>query len=345
MNILHISANYPPRIGGPASSVPYIIEEQRKLGYNVYILTNTRLKNNLFRVIRMGIDGRNLIKQHKIDIIHVHDPNISTLAYFIIDPLHKYKSIVKYSGSLSVELMNKPNTTFKPLFNIIEHLIFSRFNRVHVQSEWNKNEVTKNCKVPFSKIMIIRNGIPNKVINKNKSDYVKPKIVSACRLQNWKGIEYVIRALKNIDAYYYIIGSGDCKYIEKLINEAHVLRKVIINFSGKIPYNELHSYLSNCNVLVVPSLYEPFGIIILDGFLSQIPVIGSNVGGIPELLPEEQLFEVGNIDDIKNKINYALLNKDKIIKIQDEKLEDYRWNKIVKDMDKEYKVLLGENYE
>ncbi len=356
MNILHLSANYPPMIGGPASSVPYIVEEQLKLGHKVYVLTsgirdkndatyifrcnistsNNNMLGNLLKLLKMGIIGRRIIKKYRIDIIHVHDPNISALAHFIADPFNKIPSIVKYSGDLSIELIGK---IFLPLI-ILERLIFKTFTKVQVQSKWNKCFLQRYCKVPESKIIFIPNGINlNNFAPQNKNNLV-PIIVSSCRLEKWKGLEYSIKAMKHLNATYIIFGDGKEKNnLLKLIRDEKLTDRVFL--VGKIPHSELHTHLSKCDLMIVPSLYEPFGITILDGFNTNIPVIGSNIGGIPELLEPDQLFKAGDISDIVIKAIDALKNKDKIIKSQNNKLTNYSWNKIVADLEKQYTELLN----
>lgn len=95
--------------------------------------------------------------------------------------------------------------------------------------------------------------------------------------------------------------------------------------------------------MLVTSLYEPFGISILDGFASSVPVVGSRAGGIIELVEPELLFESRNIDDLVEKINWALENRSAMVERQNKKLQRYLWKNIALDFLREYEKLIQEH--
>jgi len=378
MNILHISSNYPPRIGGPAASVPYLAREQAKQRNDVFILTHglprvtkgavtvyrcgeiggdiTNIRKGLEKGIKMGVLGREIIKKHDIDVIHAHDPNVSAIAGIIINSRKKIPSFIKYSGDLAGELLGLKRgiseEDFWDSFSAktvvgIEKFLLSRFHRVVVQNEYQKKMLKYICKVEDDKIVQIPNGIhvyeySADEIEKAKNELpIGLKIASVCRLVPWKGLEYGIKAMKNIDGKYIIFGDGpDKQRLEGIAKKEDVSDRVI--FFGKIPHGKVQLYLKNCDVLLIPSVYEPFGISILDGFAAGVPVVGSKVGGIPELLDKERLFEVRNADEILDKIDYSLRNRGKIVARQAKKLEKYLWPKIANDLQREYECLVQE---
>lgn len=378
MNILHISANYPPLLGGPASSVPYLAMEQAKNGHNVFVLTHglpeitpgpvtvyrcgeirgdiTSIRASLEKSIRMGFLGRKILKKHNIEIIHAHDPNVSAIAGIIANPLKKIRSVVKYSGDFAWEFLGLKkgvSENEKDFWNSFsartvveaEKFILNRFHRVAVQNDYQKKMLKDICKVKSEKIALIPNGVnvyryPEDEIKKAKAELTGGlRIASVCRLVPWKGLEYGIKAIKNMDAKYIIFGEGpDKRRLDELAKYEGVSHKV--KFFGKIPHEKVQLYLNSCDVLLVPSVYEPFGISILDGFAAGIPVVGSNIGGIPDMLDEQQLFRNRNVDDIVDKINYAINNKNKIVSNQTEKLDKYSWKKIAIDLQREYELIL-----
>jgi len=372
MNILHISANYPPLLGGPAASVPYLAAEQVKMGHNVFVLTVglPRYSKNSFTVykcgdvkgprssiwvgfkkgVKMGLLGRKVVKEHDIDIIHAHDPNISTIAHPIMNPKGKIPSLVKYSGDLAWELVGLKKgihaerfwetITAKILIGA-ERVLFSSFDRVVAQSDYHRGMLKNICKVGENKLIQAPNGVFVFKYSKDEIEKAKKelpdglKIASASRLVYWKGIEYGIKAMKYIDGNYIIFGDGpDKQRLQEIARNEGVSDKVV--FFGKVPHERVQLYLRNCDVHLAPSIYEPFGISILDGFAAEIPVLGSNIGGIPELIDRPQLFEAKNVEDIVTKINYALENKKAIVSRQTKKIEDYLWPKIARDLQTEY---------
>lgn len=100
------------------------------------------------------------------------------------------------------------------------------------------------------------------------------------------GLEYLIRAAplvvgKNKDVVFVIGGDGSLrKYHEQLAVKLGVKEKII--FTGKIPRNRVPYYYAMSNMVVVPSLQEAFGLVITEAMASGKPVIGTNVGGIPD---------------------------------------------------------------
>lgn len=380
MDILHISSNYPPLLGGPAASVPYLAKEQAKKGHNVFVLTHglpfiteglitvyrcgeirgdiTSIKASLEKSVSMGVMGRDIIKKHTIDIIHAHDPNVSAIAGIIANPFKKIPSVVKYSGDFAWEFLGLKkgvSENEKDFWNSLpartvvgaEKFILGRFHRVAVQNEYQEKMLKDICKVKSEKIIRIPNGM--EVFKYSDDDIRKAnaqlpeglKIASVCRLVPWKGIEYGIKALKGISSAgkYIIFGGGpDKQRLVEITNKEGLSDKVI--FFGKIPHEKVQLYLSNCDILLVPSVYEPFGISILDGFAAGIPVVGSNAGGIPELIDEQQLFKSKSVEDIVDKITYAINNKNKIVAEQREKLNKYLWHRIAGELQQKYELML-----
>ena len=80
-----------------------------------------------------------------------------------------------------------------------------------------------------------------------------------------------------------------------------------IHFKGSYKYKDIAKVFSNIDVLIVPSIwYENSPLVIQEGFLAGVPIITSNLGGMAELVQHEKnglLFEPGNVEDLKKKIN------------------------------------------
>jgi len=89
-----------------------------------------------------------------------------------------------------------------------------------------------------------------------------------------------------------------------------------VEFIGLKRGGELKSLVSNAKFVVVPSeWYENSPLVIYESFALGKPVIGSNIGGIPELIDDNVnglIFEPGNSDELADKINF-LLDRPKLI--------------------------------
>ncbi|MEM3137472.1 MAG: glycosyltransferase [Thermofilaceae archaeon] len=100
------------------------------------------------------------------------------------------------------------------------------------------------------------------------------------------GIEYMIRAIPYVvsrreDVLFVVGGEGpQRRYHEELAKGLGVADRII--FTGAIPQAFLHLYYAACDVVIVPSLQEAWGLVVTEALASGKPVIGSNVGGIKD---------------------------------------------------------------
>lgn len=157
--------------------------------------------------------------------------------------------------------------------------------------------------------------IPNYV----KADEYTPKygdsnsILYFGRLEKHKGLRTLVEAVKNIKTTKLcLVGEGTYRVdLEEYVKKNNIKN---VAFLGYKPDKELRELIGKSLFTILPSeWYEPFGLTILESFASGKPVIGSDIGGIPELVHDGStglLFQCGNVNDLKEKINYLLNHKD-----------------------------------
>jgi len=148
-----------------------------------------------------------------------------------------------------------------------------------------------------------------------------------------KGLEVLLKAykkIKNKHTRLVIAGSGNIGYVE-------YLKK---NYSDDsiiwLGWVNQDDFFSKVDFTVVPSIwYEALGMIVVESFSYGIPVIGSRIGGIPEMVEENNngiLFEPGNynelaekLEDVAKNIIFWKENSDNIIKSAQKFLDYKRW--------------------
>jgi len=82
---------------------------------------------------------------------------------------------------------------------------------------------------------------------------------------------------------------------------------------GFVSDNELPKWYNKCKLTIVPSVFEGFGINILESMACGTPVIGTGVDGIKTIIKDKKfLFEYGNKKELANKARSLLKNKSKI---------------------------------
>lgn len=117
----------------------------------------------------------------------------------------------------------------------------------------------------------------------------------------YKGQHYVIDAIAKLksEGYsieYQLVGGGDSAYLETLANELGVLENVKI--IGKMKHEDIFNWLSNIDIYIQPSDTEGLPRSVIEAMSVACPIIGSNAGGIPELIEKSVVFDKGNVVEL-----------------------------------------------
>lgn len=153
---------------------------------------------------------------------------------------------------------------------------------------------------PFD-ITTLENIIPHKIREKKYIVYVG-------NILKVKGIFTLAEAIKELDVDLYIIGDGEAMpELHEFVN-ANMISNVIL--MGKKTKQEVLSYVKGAEFVVVPSeWYENLPYSLVEALLLAKPVLGARIGGIPELVIDNEtgfLFEPGNKEDIIIKLKHML---------------------------------------
>lgn len=131
-------------------------------------------------------------------------------------------------------------------------------------------------------------------------------IVYVGRLEKIKGVHTLLEAMaQNPNIGLKIIGDGNEETTLKLLKENKQINNV--EFLGKLPKTEVLTIIKKSEFLVCPSeWYEVLGFTIFEAMLMGKPVVGANIGAIPETVIHEHtglLFRSGDINDLSEKIS------------------------------------------
>ena len=160
------------------------------------------------------------------------------------------------------------------------------------------------------KLVVLKNFIKSNNYDKKKkfNDY----ILFFGGLNDWKGVNTLLRTAKIIPKIKIKI-AGKGPMLKKLIKFKEDNKLTNVSFIGYLNGKELLKNISNASLSVVPSeCYENCPYSILESYSLGTPVIGSNIGGIPELINEGKtgfLFEAKNHKELANKIILLMNNK------------------------------------
>jgi glycosyltransferase involved in cell wall biosynthesis len=137
-----------------------------------------------------------------------------------------------------------------------------------------------------------------------------------------KGIHILIQAMELVirqipDAKLLIIGRGAYqRQLEELVSELGLEEKA--EFVGHVSQTTLRQYMRSCRVLVLPSLSEGLGRVLIEAMACGKPVIGTNVGGIPSLIQDGVngfLVPPNDPRALAEKLVYLLSNEDEAVRM------------------------------
>jgi len=171
-------------------------------------------------------------------------------------------------------------------------------------SSGTKNDILRYFKVDPAKIHTIYNGINPDEFKKVEStaalekygiDPHKPYVLFVGRITRQKGIIYLARAIKYMNPGFQVVlvaGAPDTPEIaaemKDVIDSVKKTREGVFWVDAVVNKKDLVEFYSHAAVFCCPSIYEPFGIINLEAMACEVPVVASDVGGIPEVVVHNQ---------------------------------------------------------
>jgi glycogen(starch) synthase len=234
------------------------------------------------------------------DVMHVHD----WLAAFSGITFKHYtkKPMVLTVHSTDIGRAQGLHSPDSFSINGIEWWSNYEANRVIVCSQSMKNEICNHFNLPQNKVDVIPNAIDaskyeipvdrGAVRQRYGVGWGEKLVICVGRLVPQKGVEYFIRAIPKIarrfpEAKFVIVGEGWSR--DLLEGEARASGHADkITFTGFASDIEVINLMTSADVLVVPSIYEPFGIVALEGMATGVPVVASQVGGLAEVIEHDK---------------------------------------------------------
>ncbi|CUS31742.1 putative Uncharacterized glycosyltransferase YpjH [Candidatus Nitrospira nitrificans] len=253
------------------------------------------------------------LRRHRPDIVHSHRYKEHILGAFAAKLSHNSLVVQTYHG-LDEHLHGWAAVkmrAYTTLNTIVGKVAGHGF--VGVSEEIS---AILRCRYTTGKVSCIRNGVDltrvkttssgahlRKQLGISSSEFV---IGSVGRLTPVKGLEYLIRAVsKNKgprERKLLIVGDGPLRpALEGLAREVGVAGRVL--FLGA--RNDVYDLMGVFDVLALPSLHEGVPMVLLEAMAMAVPIIASRVGGIPEILDDEQgalLVQARDVDVLADAI-------------------------------------------
>ncbi len=228
----------------------------------------------------------------------------------------------------------------------------------------SRNEIDllkSRFEIPEEKIEIIPNGIDPDEFEpipagdkfRERFDINGSLILYTGRLASNKGLLNLIDTMPKVlseesDTTFVCVGEdeGMGKKIKKRARKHGVEDSLLL--TGYIEdYDVFKSAYSAADIHVLPSEYEAFGIVLLEAMMCETPCIGTDVGGVPEVIDKGEtgfIVEYGDTEILASKMLTLLRNPDMREKMGEKGrkrvLENFTWEKVAKEVEKVYEELL-----
>ncbi|MFS0788252.1 glycosyltransferase [Shouchella sp. 1P09AA] len=262
--------------------------------YQKDIPDNIRIKILSANKVRYaGLELINIIRSLKPDIVFSSIRGTS----FLIGSIKRFfpkktKVVIRENNSPSVSIKsNKNSVLWKGIYNTV----FKRFDKIICQSEFMKKDFIENFSFKEDKLKRIYNPVDTKLVkemslmgeNPFEHEGKKKNVVLVGKLTAQKGIDLIINSIfnnpdqtKNIKLW--IIGDGTLRdNYQKLVVEKELTSKVI--FVGRV--NNPFIWISNADLLVLPSRYEGLPNVVLEALSLKTPIVTTDhPGGTNEVL-------------------------------------------------------------
>ena len=385
MKILQGCVRYPPAPGGAETVVKAYSEGLRDLGHDVEVITTDLYTETPFvkKEMPSEVNGIN-VTRHKAytvsgeahyvlapgmvqsflskeaDVIHTH-----SYGYFqnhagwirerfqstpwVITP-HFHPSWSRWGGAKRKTLREFYDT-------VVGKGTMETADLITCVSKHEREMLVSEIGLSEDNIKIIYNGInwkdwevlPDKNIFRKAYPAVSEKFVLfAGRLATNKGLSDLISAMEVVDdeSVDLVITGADMGLGKQLEKEASE-KGVKMHRLGHIDDETYRSVLAAAEMLVLPSEYEAFGIVLLEAAAAETAVIGANVGGVPEAMSPNNNGLIVEYNDVPN------LSKSIATLLEDEKMckemglagriwaQNFSWESIVRDLEKEYSSIIG----
>jgi len=328
---------YPCSYGGLEIFNYYFIKELAAQGHKIWVITCCNHDWNDISIHRVKLWRElpgltilsiylsiilNLMKlKDEVDLVHIPYTSNDLLAFPILlcNRLFDLPYIITIHGGGMLEWKSK----------MIDQLFFKHAKGIVAVSEIIRKKYEKRVGrkikvipplIPFVETKISKDELRIQY-GFNNDDMI---ILSLGSIKKIKGSNILLEAFLNLGKKYIeennlrliFVGDGVMRdKLEKKIVENNFDQYV--RFLGFVPHEKVPEMYKLADIYVIPSLFEGKPISLLEAMFNGLAVIGTNVNGISSLIKHNEngfLFEMGDVDDLKNKISVlvddnALANK------------------------------------
>lgn len=351
----------------------FILEENIK-EYTILDISNKSFDQKFnYNRLNTFLLTKQFTQDSSIDIVHLH--SIFEGLDGKADTLYSTNSMNNLKTAIT--LYDLIPLIFKDIYLVDKNVKKWYFNKLHLIyeadlllaiSDATKEDAINILGIPQNKVVNISGAIDNEKFYKmdkieieknssilNKYSITQPFIMYTGGIDFRKNIEASIKAYTKIEKqlfekYQYVIV---CKITKEQQEEFNIIIKDLkipknkVIFTNFVTDQELNFLYNKSDLFIFPSIYEGFGLPVLEAMTCGTAVIGSNVSSVPEIIGREDcMFNPSNIDEISQTINNILNNQNLKTQLENyfyNRAKEFSWNKSANTTIEAYQEILNED--
>ncbi len=346
MRVLLLAWDFPPHaVGGDAAHVDGLARALGRAGHDVVVLTPRHAdapsdqRDGNVRVLRAPIGlpwipddfvvataasaNHHLVQLISTlsgwtpDVIHAHNWPVAWAAETLA-VVHGARLVTTFHNTSSSQHGGRVPPGTPAAIHAVESWLAHTSSQVLAASRFMAREVISAFEVNPDKVHRIPNGIdPEWWATGEQPDSRTPLVLTWGRVQFEKGFQVLARSLSTLRSRVpgiECIVAGRGSYLPELQSRIDVEGvSDLVRLPGFVPDEKLRDLVHRAGCVVIPSLYEPFGIVALETLAGGAPLIAARTGGLAELIEGTGaglLFEPGNADELTECVAQVLTDRD-----------------------------------
>lgn len=300
------------------SSIPFRLN---KMYHNIYFHQVEVNQYSVFQYppydIALASKMAEVIKREKLDILHVHYAMPHAVCAILGKQMagSDVKIVTTLHGTDITVLGYDPSLTDSIRFGIEKSDFVTAVSKALVHQTYELIH-------PRKEIETIYNFIDERIYRKTDSIHLRNEygiasdekiLIHVSNFRHVKRVPDVVKVFakikENIKAKLLLVGDGpEMTIICKLVNDLNLREHVL--FLGK--QDNLEELYSISDLMLLLSEKESFGLVALEAMACGVPCIGTNIGGIPEVIIDHEngfICELGDVDNIADKALSLLLDE------------------------------------
>ena len=295
LDILQVAPRYPPQLGGVENHVQQISERLADRGHNVTVVTADERRGGEHRTQQNGVVVRRyrgfapkgamhlapriaaVVQRSDAEIIHAHNYHSFPLLFAALGAGdRRFVVTTHYHGGSTSSTRDRLLSMYRP----IGRWAVQRADNVIAVSEWERDQLETDFGVEAT---VIPNGIEiNRFAEATAVGRKRPYLLTVGRLEEYKGVQHVIRAMTELPEYDLLI-AGSGAYRERL---EHIAREEAVTaqveFLGYVTDEKLPGLYAGAELYVTMSEFESYGMTVNEALAAGTPAVVNKTGALRE---------------------------------------------------------------